>query len=1287
MAGDKAARSRRAAAAMPPAQPDSRFLSSKEMQHAIGRGKYRNEYLCGTAPWHRTFRDVNLCTGNLAKSYTDIQVAAGRGAGLVMNRSYNSDDGRVGPFGVGWQHAYDIRMQEDSVLQADSGGDPSTADINGVPRADFFGGKHSYHRDADGLYSSPTGFYDKALSTYSTAPTLQVQSDTVTGTDGTIKHYSNIVTNADGTPGNDRYCDWIQDRHGNTTTLTYGQTIPLAGGGTKKLLTAVTDPTNRSLQFTWSNLGSFALPVWRITQVQGPFDNGELVPGVTYRVTYDYYTDATSANAANELYNLKAVHLDPDNLNRTTTYTYTGISQTASDGTVSSENGLLASIIDPLGHVISYTYTLGYSGNVFSSMGVLSAITPCSTLTGTVWVYQVTEAAGVDAQGNPRTDTWSILFANGVYATSMMVTNDRVNLPSNAVADATFYSSINIAYVVDQYLRFEGMINNKTAQQNTSDAAPSWFFNYDSSNNVTSHGPVSITDNNCGSFGPISAYSYDNHGNVVARQYTNGPSRYGTIEATEYYDADKNFQTKSFTDMAGNVSSCDYYSDSDTNTGNRGNPMWSRDALYSITGAQHSYTYNQYGQKLSETNENGVTTDYIYGNNWGNLTQVIQDAGDTSAGHLNRTTTMTYDAAGHVLSKTDPNGKTATMTYNVLGQVVDVNVPPKGSVLAETIAYSYDADGRMLLVTDHRGSTSITYEPGCDRIHSVTDPETGTLTYTYTLTGERQTVSIGSSRTITFGYRLAFDQYSMPSDKPDDVGLTLDSVSDTQGRTVYFAIDAINRIHQVVAYDPLSHNYVLQTEYLQDCEAQESTNEPYLVDVGSSGVANYENPTCGLQSVTMYANGGTRPLSANNYTYDVLGNRTSNCITDQNGNNRKENYTYDPLSRLKTVDYGDGETQRYSFDNLGNRLEKDDAGGSAPVELSTFDAVNRILSRGSQSIVSDANGNILSDGTHTNVWDAQNRLISCTANGVTSTYDYSVDGLRHSSTTNGVTTYYVYDGQNCIGEMQAGSNGTLSLSASYLIGARGPECRIDETNQTETYTDPTTQQTMTRGLTSWYVYDGLGSVVGTAQGMPGAYVQGAANGGKVQYTPGPKRDVYGSPRTSGTLPTPHGFVGSLGHPTDPTGLMYMRARYYDPECGRFISEDPGLNGVNWYVYCSANPVIKVDQTGKDELQEDGIDAALYYKANRGKIFSDAENQKFINAIWNFLRAWDENGAGTGEYEQMTNQLDEIIGKAVHDIKGGVDIKGRSTLFNKGTGDVFTMYNNTINVLGNILDHM
>ncbi len=138
----------KAQAAKQAKKPDVRVLSAAEMAQWKGSGPYRNKYCAGTLPWHRSLRDVNLCNGNLFKSFTDVQVSPGRGAGLALQRTYNSQDDRPGAFGTGWTHAYDIRMEEEN---------PSTNEtsdsLNVADRTDFFGGKHKYHRDADGLYS------------------------------------------------------------------------------------------------------------------------------------------------------------------------------------------------------------------------------------------------------------------------------------------------------------------------------------------------------------------------------------------------------------------------------------------------------------------------------------------------------------------------------------------------------------------------------------------------------------------------------------------------------------------------------------------------------------------------------------------------------------------------------------------------------------------------------------------------------------------------------------------------------------------------------------------------------------------------------------------------------------------------------------------------------------------------------------------------------------------------------------------------------------------------------
>jgi RHS repeat-associated protein len=181
-------------------------------------------------------------------------------------------------------------------------------------------------------------------------------------------------------------------------------------------------------------------------------------------------------------------------------------------------------------------------------------------------------------------------------------------------------------------------------------------------------------------------------------------------------------------------------------------------------------------------------------------------------------------------------------------------------------------------------------------------------------------------------------------------------------------------------------------------------------------------------------------------------------------------------------------------------------------------------------------------------------------------------------TVGGVTTDYAYDGTMLVREFQINQQtGLLAPSATYMVGPMGPCCRINEQNQSEGYypAGATSSTPLTRGVTRWYVYDGLGSVVAELDDNNNMTTSG-------QF------DVYGAPRLGtqqGVAATSsQGYVGSLGHMTDAStgGLIYMRARYYDPSLGRFVSEDPSCHGNNWFIYCGNDPVDKFDSSGRDE---------------------------------------------------------------------------------------------------------
>src|SRR5216684_4339965 len=68
---------------------------------------------------------------------------------------------------------------------------------------------------------------------------------------------------------------------------------------------------------------------------------------------------------------------------------------------------------------------------------------------------------------------------------------------------------------------------------------------------------------------------------------------------------------------------------------------------------------------------------------------------------------------------------------------------------------------------------------------------------------------------------------------------------------------------------------------------------------------------------------------------------------------------------------------------------------------------------------------------------------------------------------------------------------------------------------------------------------------------------------------------------AGTNDTPFLYNGRYGVMTDPNGLLYMRARYYNPYICRFINADPSGfgGGLNRYAFADGNPISNLDPFG------------------------------------------------------------------------------------------------------------
>jgi RHS repeat-associated protein len=175
-------------------------------------------------------------------------------------------------------------------------------------------------------------------------------------------------------------------------------------------------------------------------------------------------------------------------------------------------------------------------------------------------------------------------------------------------------------------------------------------------------------------------------------------------------------------------------------------------------------------------------------------------------------------------------------------------------------------------------------------------------------------------------------------------------------------------------------------------------------------------------------------------------------------------------------------------------------------------------------------------------YDQANRLTSYTKGSTSETYAYSGDGLRMSKAGANTATNTWDTTTSSVALLL--TDGTFS----YVYGPSGPLEQIDNS-----------------GTVTWYHTDQLGTVR-------------AATNSSGTVTATATYDPYGNLTAStGTLPR----LGYNGQYTDPeSGLIYLRARYYDPATAQFLSRDPlvAVTGSS-YGYVDDNPLNGTDPTG------------------------------------------------------------------------------------------------------------
>ena len=86
---------------------------------------------------------------------------------------------------------------------------------------------------------------------------------------------------------------------------------------------------------------------------------------------------------------------------------------------------------------------------------------------------------------------------------------------------------------------------------------------------------------------------------------------------------------------------------------------------------------------------------------------------------------------------------------------------------------------------------------------------------------------------------------------------------------------------------------------------------------------------------------------------------------------------------------------------------------------------------------------------------------------------------------------------------------------------------------------------------------------------------------QIQHTPFGEDVLVQTGTSSGDNSEDFFFTGKE---KDAMGLYYFGARYYDPEIGRFISEDPGKDGNDWFAFCGNNPIRYFDPDGQAKTE-------------------------------------------------------------------------------------------------------
>jgi RHS repeat-associated protein len=713
-------------------------------------------------------------------------------------------------------------------------------------------------------------------------------------------------------------------------------------------------------------------------------------------------------------------------------------------------------------------------------------------------------------------------------------------------------------------------------------------------------------------------YAFNNRGNLTHQVDPSGAQiklAYNTLD-----------QVASITDALGHSWQRDYDP--------QGNLLVSTDPL----GHATHYNYDERGLPTSITDPRGGTK-HLTWDRAGNLTAFSDCANQRtdyrydSLGRLilqrdalGHESHYEWDAAGRLISHTEhdgarhayqwsPQGRLLAYT-NPLGQVTHWRYNARGQPIeridanTNRLVYVYDIVGRLVRMRNENGDNTFFTYNSVDRLTDEIGFDGRHQRYTYNAAGEL-------THLITSG-GCAYGPGKVTHFKRDALGrLLAKTTEDDSSCNAFYRYDKLGRLTSAenpaarlaFAYDPagqlisekqtleggdtrtLTHTYDTLGNRVATRLPDESTlhwlfyGSGHLHQVTLEKQGKYQT-LCSIERDTLHREvKRTQKALTSRYEYDPIGRLIRHCSATNHQPNTaaviERGYHYDKVGNLLTRDdLLRGETT-YQYDPIGRiRVAKgltkeffvfDPAGNIQPPGLGSLPiAGNRLSIYKALRYRYDNHGNVVNrnKGRHEKAvftWNADNQLIEAivTRQDTTQTthYEYDALGRRTRKCDDFGTTEYLWDGDLMIESRRNNKQALFLFEPNSFI----PLATIQDE---QTYWYQCDQIGTPQELT-----DQEGNIVWAADykvwgemTLRNARTDGAATSSQ-QHAPLPT-----------ILEQPFMFQGQQFD--EETGLHYSRHRYYDPDIGRFISQNPiGLHGgSNLFAY-APNPTGWTDPFG------------------------------------------------------------------------------------------------------------